>query len=96
MSDERRRFKRLPIPDDTIAKTPDGRYLGRITEAGGGGMQIEDLSEDGLRELKVGERVRVTVVEPTINASHSVEVQVRYQSGGKVGVQFVAEKAATS
>ncbi len=96
MSDERRRFQRLPIPGDTVATTLDGRYLGRVTRAGGGGMQLEDLSGDGERELKPGERLRVQVVEPAIDATHTVEVRVRYQKDGKAGVEFVAEKAAGS
>ncbi len=95
MPEEHRRYPRLPIPEDTVAKTLDGRYLGRVTRAGGGGMQIEDLSEDGKRELQPGERLRVMVVEPAIGATHTVEVRVRYQSDGKAGVEFVAEKAAT-
>lgn len=95
MTDERRRFKRLPIPGDTVVVALDGRHLGRVSRAGGGGMQIENLSEDGRRELQPGVRLRVTVVEPAIDASHTVEIRVRYQSDGKAGVQFVTEKAAT-
>ena len=89
MSKERRRFKRLPIPGDTIAIDGEGRRLGQVTLAGGGGIQIEALTADGERALQPGLRLRITVLEPAIDARHTVDVEVRFRNGQVVGVQFV-------
>ncbi len=92
--EDRRRFKRLAIPDDTIAEDAEGHPLGRITLAGGGGMQVEQLTPDGERALEPGKRVRITVVEPSLGSRHTVEVEVKYRSGGTAGLQFVLTDAA--
>ena len=95
--EDRRRFKRLAIPDDTVAADGEGHPLGRITLAGGGGMQMEALTTEGERILQPGTRVRITVVEPSIGGRHTVEVEVKYRIGGTAGLQFVmADAAATS
>ncbi len=90
--DERRRYKRLPVPGGTVALDAEGRMLGTISFAGGGGMQIENLSEDGKRELHPGRRLRITVVEPAIEARHTAEVEVRFQKEGRAGVEFSTGK----
>ncbi len=90
MSDDHRRFQRLPLPDKTVVLDEAGHPLGRLTLAGGGGIQIEDLTEDGKRVLQAGSRVRITIVEPAIAARHTVDIEVRYQLGNRVGAQFVS------
>ncbi len=91
--EDRRRFKRLAIPDDTFAEDGEGHRLGRITLAGGGGMQAEELTSEGERVLLPGHRVRITVVEPSIASRHTVDVEVKYRSGNMAGLQFVAQAA---
>ncbi len=90
MTDDHRRFQRLPLPNNTVVLDEAGRHLGRLTLAGGGGIQIEELTEDGKRVLQAGSRVRITIVEPAISARHTVDIEVRYQQGNRVGAQFVA------
>ncbi len=89
MSNDHRRFQRLPLPDNTAVLDEAGHHLGRLTLAGGGGIQIEDLTDDGRRVLKAGTRVRIIIVEPAIAARHTVDIEVRYQLENRVGAQFV-------
>ncbi len=91
--EDRRRFKRLAIPNDTIAEDSEGHKLGVVTLAGGGGIQVEQLTAEGEHVLQPGSRVRITVIEPSIKGRHTVDVEVKYRSGGTAGLQFIAEAA---
>ncbi len=93
MTNDQRRFTRLPLPDNTVVTDEAGHQLGRLTLAGGGGIQIEELTPAGQRLLQPGTRVRITVVEPAIGARHTVDIEVRYQHGNRVGAQFVSATA---
>jgi hypothetical protein len=94
MTEERRRYTRLPIPDQTLAVDDAGLTLGRVTLAGGGGIQLEDITAEGERQLQPGRRLRLTVLEPAINARHTAEVEVVYRNGSRAGLRFVAAKSA--
>ncbi len=95
MDQERRRYKRLPIPEDTIAVNDAGETLGKVTLAGGGGIQLENITGAGERALQTGARVRITVLEPKIGARHSAEVEVIYRKGSRAGLQFVKGAGAS-
>jgi hypothetical protein len=95
MSNERRQFERLDIPEDAIATdTRDGTELGRVSQAGGGGFLIYPATPAAVKKLEVGRRLRVTISEPKSRATNTLDIEVRYRKGEALGVQFVdAEKA---
>ena len=45
MSQERRQFPRLKLPADTLAVDESFRQLGKVEEAGGGGLTIRANSD---------------------------------------------------
>jgi len=85
--EERRQFPRLPLPEDAYAVDAEGTNLGRVTHAAGGGMLIHTDAAHAER-WKVGEQLRLTVVEPNNKVSNTIDVVVRYRHGNDVGVQF--------
>jgi hypothetical protein len=88
---DRRSHQRLELTSTTIAVDSEGRLLGRISHAGGGGMQIEP--KPGVAELLPnGTVLRVTVMEPDSQTSHVIDVVVRYNDGKSIGVEFVTGK----
>ncbi len=91
---ERRRFKRLPIPENTVVVDSKGHMLGRVGLAGGDGMQLEEISAEGEHQLQPGKIVRITIEEPAIGAHHTVDVKVLYRKGRTAGLQFVTGAGA--
>lgn len=89
MSDKRRRFERLAIPEDALVLDPAGQSLGRVSQVSGGGFLIRPASAVALQQLPVGRRLTVTVVEPKSNSKNSVDVEVLYHKESAVGVSFV-------
>ena len=89
---ERRQYTRLKIAEDAIALDSKGEELGRVAEAGGGGFLIFPATADAVEKLRVGRRLRVTVVEPKSKAKNTLDVEVRYRKGEALGVQFVSSK----
>jgi hypothetical protein len=85
---DRRQFERLLLPDDAVALDESGRRLGRVSQAGGGGMLI--LLEVPAAEFQVGQRLRVTVLEPATSIMHTLDIRVRYLHSDSLGVEFVA------
>ena len=85
----KRQFTRLTIPEHAIAFDSQGRELGRVSQAGGGGFLIFPISAQASEQLTVGRRMRITIIEPGSKASNTVDVEVRYHQGNAVGVQFV-------
>ncbi len=93
MGSERRQFPRYHIPENAIAYDEGGRKLGRVSQAGGGGMLIEIAGEGILpAEFPAGRRMRVTVLEPATQARNTIDVVVRYSSLNGVGAEFVGGK----
>jgi hypothetical protein len=88
--DERRQFPRLTIDDDAIALDEHGRELGRIREASGGGMLIQLAPGIETSAYKQGQHFFVTVYEPGSGTRHTFDVEVRYQEGDGLGVEFVS------
>ena len=89
MSKERRHFPRLELADDAYAVDESGQTLGKVRIVGGGGMQIAAASSLVLDRLQVGRRLRITVIEPSTEDTHAMEVIVRSQRERTVGVEFL-------
>jgi len=89
MSNERRQFPRLDLPEDAYAIDDSGQTLGRIRVVGGGGMEISAASSVVADQLTVGRRLRLQIVEPATQATHTLDVEVRYRRQRAVGVEFV-------
>src|SRR6266542_2925782 len=83
----RRQFERLTLSDDAIVVDESGRRLGLVSQASGGGMLIR--LEVPSAEFQIGQRLRVRILEPASNISHSIDIQVRYQNAESLGVEFV-------
>jgi len=90
MSPERRQFPRLKLPEDTLAVDESLRQLGKVEEAGGGGLTIRADSEEQLAGLDPGRKLKLSIVEASGQVLHSVEVVVRYRKGTTVGVEFAS------
>ncbi len=88
-TEERRRFTRLELTEDAFAVDENGVKLGRVSQAGGGGMQVEALSEAVLCRMPQGARMRLTVVEPTTGTANAMSVEIRHVDGLSVGMEFV-------
>jgi hypothetical protein len=88
---ERRQFERLPLPDHALAIAEDGRELGQVSEASGGGMMIQCTPEVA-KSFQVGQRMRVTVVEPGSQTRNVIDVVVRYVEKSAIGMEFVTGK----
>jgi hypothetical protein len=84
----RRRFERLELTEATIAVDETGYQLGRVSAAGGGGMQVDAPSPEALEHMKSGTKLTVTVVEPTSATTNMFDVEVCYVHGNSVGMKF--------
>ncbi len=86
----RRQFERLELTERAIAVSDRGIRLGPVTQAGGGGMLVVAADPSTLSLLPVGKRMRVTIVEPDLGTSNTMDVEVMYQRpDNHVGMQFV-------
>lgn len=86
----RRQFERLELTEKAIAVNDRGVRLGPVTQAGGGGMLVVAADANTLGLMPVGKRMRVTIVEPDLDASNTMDVEVMYQRpDNRVGMQFV-------
>jgi hypothetical protein len=90
MSSNRRQFERLAISGEAIAIGEDGRKLGLVSYAGGGGMTIALDPAHDKAMFVLGSRLRVTVEEPSTGIRHNVLVAVKYVQDGHLGVEFVS------
>jgi hypothetical protein len=88
--ENRRQFERFPISEDALAVDDQGKTLGRVALAGGGGMTIHVDSLAMAERLKPGHELRVTIVEPNNKVSNTLDVVIKYSKGHEVGVQFVS------
>jgi hypothetical protein len=86
---ERRKFERYAL-EGAVAIDEAGRELGQVVEVGGGGVGVKLNAERRLEEWKLGEKLRVTVVEQPSNEEHTLMFCVRYVRGGLLGLEFAA------
>ena len=89
MSIERRQFPRLKLSEDAYAIDASGRELGKVVLAGGGGMQITAGSTEIASSIRLGDQLRVTIMEPGVQTSNTIDVVVRHVAGAVLGVEFV-------
>ena len=93
MDKDRRQFLRIQVPADAEALDEQGKKLGKVEEAGGGGMRIRVDGEAAVPA--VGARLKITVVEPGTNhVIHTANVVVRFSDGKALGLEFASEGAA--
>lgn len=85
----RRRFERLAIPEHAVAVDENGRQLGRVKEAGGGGMTVYPENVEILSEFALGQQMRVTIVEPQSGTATVMDVEVKHVGTESVGMEFV-------
>jgi hypothetical protein len=85
----RRKFERLELTEAAYAVDATGRELGKVTQASGGGMMIKPKSAEIAKSLPQGERVTITVMEPSSQTQHTLDMVVRYSSPDQIGLEFV-------
>jgi len=86
----RRQFERLEITERAVAVNDRGLQLGPVTQAGGGGMLVAAATQEALALMPVGRRMRLTIVEPNLGTSNTMDVEVMYrQDDNRIGMQFV-------
>ena len=88
--DDRRRFNRYSIPDDALVADAGGREIGRVIEAGGGGMLIR--MHTGEASPMSGTNWTLTVIEPNSSNRQELVVKVRYRKGDDLGVEFTTRE----
>ncbi len=88
-NDNRRQYQRIHMTEDAVAVDDTGLQLGRVLQASGGGMQVDAASHDALQRMRIGARLRVTIVEPGSGTTNTMDVEVRHIAGTLVGMQFV-------
>lgn len=91
---DRRRFDRIELTEDAYAVDQNGRELGKVRQAGGGGMLIIIGSGEVADSLKKGDELKITVMEPASQTSHTIDVIVRYHDKEQIGCEFVTGPAA--
>jgi hypothetical protein len=84
-----RKFPRLGIADEARVYDENGRELGVVSEVSGSGMGVEAPSASAIESLTVGQRLRLSIVEPGSRATNVVDAVVRFRDGNKLGVEFV-------
>jgi hypothetical protein len=85
----RRQFERLVLSDEAVAVDKDGAELGKVSQAGGGGMLIQAHSAKVADSLSIGRKLQITVIETKLQTSHTIDVVVRHREGNYIGVEFV-------
>jgi hypothetical protein len=89
MGIERRQFPRLQLSELAYAVDDSGRELGKVSQASGGGMLIKTASETLAGSFKVGDKLRITIIEPGSQASNTIDIVIRYIDKKVMGVEFV-------
>jgi len=89
MSKERRQFPRLDLSDDAYAVDESGQTLGKVRSVGGGGMQIAAASNLIAEQMPAGRRLRIEIIEPKSDVTHTLEVIIRSRRERTIGVEFV-------
>jgi hypothetical protein len=86
---ERREFERVGLPATAFAVDVQGNEMGRVVEISGGGLQLNPASPWARVSLAKGQRLVITVVEPTTGNKTDMSVEVRYIRSHTVGLLFL-------
>jgi hypothetical protein len=89
MADNRRRYVRLDVTEETVAVDARGREIGKVTQASGGGITVQAPSTAVADGLEIGERMQVTVMEPKTQTRNTIDVVLRRNSDRDLGFEFV-------
>lgn len=89
MGDNRRRYVRLDVSEETVAVDARGREIGKVTQASGGGITVLAASSAVADGLEIGERLQVTVMEPKTQTRNTIDVVLRRKSDRDLGFEFV-------
>ena len=84
---ERRQFERLAMSEDAIVFDQGGHRLGVVTQVSGSGMQVR-LEAAG-QQFRLGQQMRIRVLEPATQAQHSIDVVVRSCLTELLGMEFI-------
>jgi hypothetical protein len=86
----RRRHQRLAMDEHAVAIAANGVEIGTVIQAGGGGMTIESGAAEQAKKFKIGERMRITVVEPGSQTRNTIDAVLRHCVGTQLGFEFVS------
>lgn len=86
---ERREFERVGLPATAFAVDAEGNDMGRVVEISGGGLQLNPASPWARVSLAKGQRLVITVVEPTTGNKTDMSVEIRYIRSHTVGLRFL-------
>jgi hypothetical protein len=86
---DRREFERLGLPGTAFMFDESGNELGRVTEIGGGGLQLSPASPWARATLIKGQQLIVTIVEPASGNETEIKVEVRYVRSNQIGLCFL-------
>jgi len=85
----RRKHERLDVTETTIALDAAGHEIGHVLQASGGGITVEASSEALAGKFEIGERLRITIVEPGTGTRNTIDMVIRRRSGKQLGFEFV-------
>ena len=96
MSDQnRRKHERLEMTEHAVAVDSEGREIGRVALAGGGGVTIESASAEAAARVAIGERLQVTILEPGTQTRNTIDMVLRHRVGNQLGFEFVTGKSSS-
>ena len=79
----------MTCPATAFAVDAHGNEMGRVVEISGGGLQLNPASPWARVSLAKGQRLVVTVVEPTTGNKTDMSVEVRYIRSHCIGLRFL-------
>jgi hypothetical protein len=77
------------LPATAFATDAHGNELGRVVQISGGGLQLNPASPWARVSLAKGQRLVVTVAEPSTGNNTGVSVEVRYIRSHCIGLRFL-------
>ncbi len=89
VQENRRRFARIEITENTVAVDETGFQLGHVRQASGGGMKVIADSLAAAQRMPLGKQMEITVVEPSTSTSNSFNVEIRHVDGVTIGMEFL-------
>jgi hypothetical protein len=90
---DRRKHERLHMTEHAVAVDRDGREIGKVVQAGGGGMTVEASSTEAAERMPMGERLQITIFEPGSQTRNTIDMVLRHRVGTQLGFEFVTGKS---